>query len=561
MVLMVIIVEILGVVSPILYKNLFNILATAGPRALLLQSAITILYGLIVIFLVQWACRRASHFGMTYFESIVIADLSNYCFAFMHRHSFSFFSNNFVGSLTKKVKWFTGAYEGLVDRIIWDILPLLVSSTAIIIVLGFVNFWLSIGLIIWIIIFLGVNFIFARYKMKFDVIRNEAETENSGLLADTITNNTNVKLFNGYEGEVSTFEISSEKVRKTRLFTWNLENYFDAAQSLLAVILELGIIYFAIKLWGKGMITIGDFALIQAYLINLFDRIWGFGNVVRRIFQSLADAEEMTAILDTEPEIQDIPGAKELKVTNGEISYQAVDFNYNQTRKIITNLNLDIHSGEKIAFVGPSGADKTTVVRLLLRMHDLTSGKISIDGQDISKVTQESLWRNVSLVPQDPILFHRTLMENIRYGKSGASDEEVIEAAKKAHCHEFISQLESGYQTFVGERGIKLSGGERQRVAIARAILRNAPILVLDEATSSLDSQSEFYIQEALAELMKGKTVLVIAHRLSTIKNVNRIIVIDKGNIAEEGSHEKLSVKRGGLYKKLWQFQAGGFVK
>ncbi|MCX6714174.1 MAG: ABC transporter ATP-binding protein [Candidatus Vogelbacteria bacterium] len=561
MIVTVIAVEILEVISPILYKKLFNILATPGPREQLLAGALSIVAGLTVIYLIQWLLRRISHFAMTYFESKVIADLSNYCFAYLHKQSFSFFSNNFVGSLTKKVKWFTGAYEGLVDRLVWDVLPLAVGATSIIVVLSFVNIWLSIGLIVWIIIFLIVNFIFARYKMKFDVIRNEAVTENSGLLADTITNNTNVKLFNGYGREVKTFQVSSEKVRKTRLFTWNLENYFDAAQGFLAVVLELAIIYFAVKLWGQGLITIGDFALIQAYLVSLFTRIWGFGNVVRRIFQSLADAEEMTAILDMAPEIQDVLNAKNLKVKKGEINYQDVIFKYHKTRTVVDRINLKIKPGEKVAFVGPSGAGKTTVVKLLLRMHDLTAGHILIDDQDISKVTQESLWQNVSLVPQDPLLFHRTLKENIRYGRPNASDKDVMAAAKKAHCHEFITQLEHGYDTFVGERGIKLSGGERQRVAIARAILRNAPILVLDEATSSLDSGSEHLIQEALDELMKGKTVLVIAHRLSTIRNVDRIIVISKGKVVEEGTHDDLANKTGGTYAKLWQLQAGGFVK
>ena len=249
-----------------------------------------------------------------------------------------------------------------------------------------------------------------------------------------------------------------------------------------------------------------------------------------------------------------------LNVKNSEIEFVNAKFNYNETRNILSDLSFKIKSKEKVALVGPSGAGKSTIVKLLLRMHDITSGSVLIDGQKISDVTQDSLWKNISLVPQEPILFHRSLMENIRYGKPEATDEEVINAAKLANCHNFIVGLSEGYNTFVGERGIKLSGGERQRVAIARAILRNAPILVLDEATSSLDSESEMYIQDALDKLMKDKTVIVIAHRLSTIMRMDRIIVIDEGKIIEDGKHRELIEKEGGLYKRLWEVQAGGFV-
>jgi ABC-type multidrug transport system fused ATPase/permease subunit len=268
----------------------------------------------------------------------------------------------------------------------------------------------------------------------------------------------------------------------------------------------------------------------------------------------------MTKILTMPHEITDIPKAKKLKIKEASVVFDNVKFNYNETRTILSDFNLNVKSHEKLALVGPSGAGKSTIVKLLLRQHDVTDGHILIDGQDIAKVTQESLWDAVSLVPQEPLLFHRTLMENIRYGKPDASDDEVVEAAKLAYCHEFISSFPEGYGTFVGERGVKLSGGERQRVAIARAILRNAPILVLDEATSSLDSESEGLIQAALTNLMKGKTVIVIAHRLSTIMKMDRIIVVSGGKISEEGSHDELLKHEHGLYKKLWDLQAGGFV-
>ncbi len=259
--------------------------------------------------------------------------------------------------------------------------------------------------------------------------------------------------------------------------------------------------------------------------------------------------------------IKDVPGAQKLTVTKGEIVFNNLEFSFNETRTVLNKINLTINPGEKIALIGPSGAGKTTFVKLILRLYDVTSGNILIDNQDIHAVTQESLRQNISLVPQDPILFHRTLKENIRYGRRDATDEGVLRAANLAHCDEFIKDLPLGYDTYVGERGIKLSGGERQRVAIARAILKNAPILILDEATSSLDSESEYLIQDALNTLMNNKTVIVIAHRLSTIRKMDRIIVLNEGSILEEGAHETLLEKPGSLYAKLWNLQARGIFE
>ncbi|MDP3880958.1 MAG: ATP-binding cassette domain-containing protein, partial [bacterium] len=265
-------------------------------------------------------------------------------------------------------------------------------------------------------------------------------------------------------------------------------------------------------------------------------------------------------ILLMEHAVKDKRGAKELEVRKGEIIFKDTVFKYKEGIEVLSGFDLKIKAGERLAFVGPSGGGKSTIVKLLFRFHDLDKGEIKIDGQDISEVSQDSLRDNVSLVPQDPILFHRSLMENIRYARENASDGEVIEAAKQAHAHDFISSFPKGYDTLVGERGVKLSGGERQRVAIARAILKDAPILVLDEATSSLDSESEMFIQDALKKLMKGRTTIVVAHRLSTIMQMDRIVVIQNGDIIEEGKHEELVKAQQGTYQRLWEIQAGGFA-
>jgi ATP-binding cassette subfamily B protein len=309
-----------------------------------------------------------------------------------------------------------------------------------------------------------------------------------------------------------------------------------------------------------GYVTIGTFVLAQTYIVGLASQLWGLNRIIRQVYQSFADSKEMVEILLQKYEIADVPHAKNLVVNDGKITFDKVSFSFGKEGEVISNLNVTIKPGEKIAIVGPSGAGKTTFVRLIMRLYNINAGSISIDDQDISHVTQDSLRENISFVPQDPVLFHRTLMENIRYGRRDATDEEVITAARLAHCAEFIESLPLKYDTFVGERGIKLSGGERQRVAIARAILKKAPILIFDEATSSLDSYSESLIQDALENLMTNSTTIVIAHRLSTVKKMDRIISMENGKIVEEGTHDELSNKESGLYKKLWDLQVGGFL-
>jgi ATP-binding cassette subfamily B protein len=344
-----------------------------------------------------------------------------------------------------------------------------------------------------------------------------------------------------------------------RKWTWDLSSINEAIQAGMFVILEFGLLYLAVKFWKAGHLTVGDFALLEGYMVQMFGLLWDLGRHIKNIYSRLGDAQEMTEILLTPHEVVDRPNAGKLKVTGGRIEFQDVTFGYHNKQKIFQDFNLSIHPGERVALIGPSGGGKTTVIKLLFRFFDLQGGGIAIDGQKIASVSQESLRANLALVPQDPILFHRSLYDNIAYGDPNASEGEIIKAAKLAHCHEFIMKFPDQYQTFVGERGVKLSGGERQRVAIARAILKNAPILVLDEATSSLDSESELLIQDALRNLMKDRTTIVIAHRLSTIMQMDRIVVIEKGKITEEGKHGELLKAEQGTYQKLWKIQAGGF--
>jgi len=413
---------------------------------------------------------------------------------------------------------------------------------------------------IFCLVFLLTSLIYIRYKIKYDVIAALADTRTTGVLADAIGNHSSIQIFTGYLHEKNRTNETIQKQRKATVFNWYLWEGLNGIQGFYSVIIGFIIFWVAINDWGLGLVTLPFMVLLQSYLVRLMDNLWSFGGIVRTFYDSFADAQEIALILNTPYEIID-KIEKVAQNIKGEVVFSNVTYFYkNNNNKVLDNFSLTIPSGQKVAIVGSSGAGKTTLVRLLMRIFDIPSGKIMIDGFDISKISQKNLREQISFVPQDPVLFHRTLMENIRYGRRDATDEEVFKAATLAHCDEFIDSLPLRYETYVGERGIKLSGGERQRVAIARAIIKNAPILVLDEATSSLDSHSEHLIQDALTKLIQGKTTIVIAHRLSTIRQMDRIIVLEKGKIVEEGIHEELANKKDGFYKKLWDLQAGGFL-
>ena len=551
---------VLDAIVPILSKNFFNVLYDGGVKEVVVKSLLGVLIIIAIVKFTRWVVWRLASFTINFFESRAIVDLSRFCFDYLQKHSFSYFANNFSGSTVKKHKSFINTFEYLTDQLFFEIIPGVVTVLVMIFVLGRLNLYLGWGMFGLMLVFLLINWWFTKYKLKYDIERSEVETATSGLLSDTVSNNVNIKLFNGYMYESEAYGDLSEKLHKIRKFTWDLGAIFYGIQSFLMLALEVFILYFSVRLWQKDMLTIGDFVLIQSYLFSAVMLVWDFGRIMMKIYERLAEAEEMTKILKLPHQIVDFAKAKDLKVRNGEIRFEDISFKYEDGNEVVKNFNLTVKPGETVALVGLSGSGKSTLTKLLLRLYDVTGGRILVDGHNIAEVTQESLRNNISLVPQDPILFHRSLMENIRYGRFGATDEEVINAAKLAYCDQFISNLKDGYNATVGDRGIKLSGGERQRVAIARAILKNSPILVLDEATSSLDSESEKYIQKSLNNLMKNKTVLIIAHRLSTIKKADRIVVISRKKIVEDGTHEQLIDNKKGIYRKLWKIQVGGFI-
>jgi ATP-binding cassette subfamily B protein len=547
-------------IAPLFFKEFFDVLTGEGDLSLRTESLKDILFfKILLIYVIEWIGHRFSSQTLVNFESKTIADLQNSCFANLHKHSVNFFNNNFVGALVKKANRFSRAFEGITDIIVFEFFPILIRIVFIVVVLSLRNIYLGLAVLAWVIIYCTVNYLFSLYKLKYDTQKAKTDSKVTGILADTVTNHLNIKLFASYDREEENFKKNTSALKKIRWFCWTLSISFEAIQALLMIALEVGVLYGAVNLWKKGIITIGDFALIQGYLLIIFYQLWSFGRVIRRYYENLADAKEMTEIFEAPVEIKNSLSAKDLIIKKGGIEFKDVDFSYHKTRKVISNLNLKIKPNEKVAFVGASGSGKSTLVNLLLRNYEIDKGSILIDGQKISSVTLDSLRRNVSLVPQDSVLFHRTLKENIAYGKPEATEEEIAKASNLAHCDNFISNLSEGYETYVGERGIKLSGGERQRVSIARSILKNAPILILDEATSSLDSESEQLIQSALDNLMKDKTVVVIAHRLSTIMKMDRIILLDEGKVIEEGTHQELLEKKG-RYSQLWNKQVGGFI-
>ncbi|PIZ87021.1 hypothetical protein COX93_02460 [Candidatus Nomurabacteria bacterium CG_4_10_14_0_2_um_filter_30_12] len=547
----------LSVYIPLQYLKLWDVLITNNFSVVSVAKSIVIF--ILILNLLSWVIRRISGFCLAYFESHVKAGLREQAFSYMIGHSHSFFANNFSGSLTQKIAKYANAFEKLTDKMSQDGLPLFIRSVGTVIAIYTLLPKYAYILGIFCVVFLVTAFIYTRFKLKYDVIASIADSKTTGVLADAIGNHSSIQFFTGYKYEKKYAGGVIEEQQKATILNWYLWEGLTVIQSFYLIITEFIIFWVAIGDWQISLITLPLMILLQTYFVRLGENLWSFASIIRNYYDSFANAQEMALIFDTSYEILD--EVKEVaKDIKGEVVFDKVTYIYkNNNTKVLDSFSLTIPAGQKIAIVGSSGAGKTTFVRLLMRLFDLTDGQITIDNIDISEISQENLREQIAFVPQDPVLFHRTLMENIHYGRRDATDEEVLVAAHLAHCDDFIEQLPLKYETYVGERGIKLSGGERQRVAIARAILKNAPILILDEATSSLDSHSESLIQDALVKLIRGKTTIVIAHRLSTIRQMDRIIVLEKGKIIEDGTHEELLNKKSGLYKKLWDLQAGGF--
>ncbi|MCA9333144.1 ABC transporter ATP-binding protein [Candidatus Saccharibacteria bacterium] len=486
--------------------------------------------------------------------------IMEFLFNHIQRQDSAFHANRFGGSLVSQVNKFVGSYERIMDEFTWSITTGVVAYVASILILAFTNTLYAFVLLLISILYMSM--IFWRMKKQFPYDRQLAssESDRTAKLADMITNVATVRAFAGEEYENILFEKQTatthskyKELLKQHIVNDTMSHSGTALISILAFVVGI----FAITNYQAPA---GALFLAITYTMALSRRLWEFSRVLRNLNRGFGDASDMTEIIQIEPAIKDAVGAKTLHSVRGSIEFKNVDFYYpDQGGKLFSRLNLRIKPGEKVGLVGHSGSGKTTLSNLLLRFMDIQSGTITIDEQDISQSTQASVRQSIAYVPQESLMFHRTIADNIGYGNPSASQREIEAVAKMAHAHEFIKDLSDGYKTLVGERGVKLSGGQRQRVAIARAMLKNAPILLLDEATSALDSESETLIQDALWILMDGRTAIVIAHRLSTIQKMDRIIVMDKGKIVEQGTHKEL-IRKNGAYAKLWTHQSGGFI-
>ncbi len=551
-------IQVAVIVSPLFLKDFIDIISVASPTDAT-PGIVTALWLFALFTFLAWGLRRLQFLLIAKLESRVMSDLSTSSFNYIINHSYHFFVSNFVGSLVRRVTRYAKSYEVIADAILFQLFPGVLLAGGIIFILYLRHPLLGLGLAVWLVLFLSLQIFLINRIHSYRVKAAEDDSAVTGVLSDALSNQSTAALFSGIRHERRRFAESVGQLQKSRYRAWRSDDNVWAIQGFLIATVNIGLLFGALVLWRRGLLSVGDFVLIQTYLLTLFERLVQAGREIKHVFSAIAEATEMSEILRIPHEIRDNPDAVPLVIQKGEIVFDNVDFKYFDGHPVLSKFSLIVKGGEKVAFVGPSGAGKTTVTKLLLRLYEITGGEIRIDGQNINTVTLESLRKHIGFVPQDPVLFHRNLLENIRYGRQDATEEEVMEAAKRAHCHEFILRMPHGYQTLVGERGIKLSGGERQRIAIARAILKNAPILVLDEATSALDSESESLIQDAFETLMEGKTVIAIAHRLSTVIKMDRIVVIEEGKVTAEGSHEDLLAQEG-RYQTLWNIQAGGFT-
>lgn len=475
----------------------------------------------------------------------------------------SFFNNSFAGSLTKRALDYARNFEDFTDKIGKNLINLVVIFIFSFIILWQFSPWISLALVFCFIVTFRGSLYFLKKRMPVVLERNRAGNKAAGTLADIIANIFTVKMFGKEKYEHEKYAKDINHFTKLQLESWRIWNEkHDMFISPMYVLTNAIGLILAVYFGQRYGIESAAIFVSFNYFGRISKSLWELGPLYQQLERQISDAAEHVQAIMHPPLIQDIENAKKLIASTGKIQFKEVVFNYSDSNSsnLFDNFNLTINSGEKIGLIGHSGGGKSTITKLLLRLMDVNSGSILIDDQNIANITQSSLRNQISYVPQEPLLFHRTISENIKYGRSDALDGDIITASKHAHAHEFIEDLPNGYNTPVGERGVKLSGGQKQRIAIARAMLKDAPILVLDEATSALDSESETLIQDALWKLMEGRTTLVIAHRLSTIQKMDKIIVLDKGKIIEEGSHKELLAKNG-VYTKLWKHQSGGFIE
>jgi ATP-binding cassette subfamily B protein len=548
---------------PVFSGHLVDALTRGAAESAARHDALSAFGAIVALGLLSMILRLIGLRAIVPFTLRIMSDVARDAFTRLQRFSTDWHANSFAGSTVRKITRGMWALDLINDTILTALLPSLVVLLGSMILLGL--HWVSLGLVVTLgaLIYVSTTVVFStRYIAPAARVSNASDTKVGGMLADALTCNAVVKSFGAEAREdarlarlVSRWR---RRVKRTRL----RYTYTSTAQLAALLCLRASVIGGSLLLWVAGRASPGDvtYVLSSYYIIHAYLR--DVGTHIKHLQRSVNDMEELVAIHDEVIGVADDVDARPIDVYGGRIVFEEVTFGYGGDRApLYDGLSVDIAAGEHVGLVGRSGSGKTTFVKLVQRLYDVSGGRVLIDGQDIAKATQQSLRNQIAMVQQDPILFHRSLVENIAYGRPGASMAAIVEAARLANAHEFIVRLPNGYGTLVGERGIKLSGGERQRVALARAFLADAPVLILDEATSSIDSESEALIQQAMKRLMKGRTSIVIAHRLSTVRSLDRILVFDRGQIVEHGTHTALTARTGGIYRGLLERQMAEFAQ
>jgi ATP-binding cassette, subfamily B, bacterial len=480
-------------------------------------------------------------------------------FRYLHRHSHRFLTENFAGALAHRISETSHGINQVLFATLTEFWPMSIVIVVANVLLLFSSPWLGLFTGVWSLCFVAISWYLARRTQPLSSAASKARSRTAGAVIDSVTNHATVRLFARLDHERERLADAQSRELHTVLRANLAMEQVRLFQFSAAALLKGGTVVLAVWLWQRGAISVGDFVMAVSLSLLIIAEVRNLSRRFLDLFEALGNVSEGVATIFKPHELADNIEASEREIARGSIDFEGVEFGYAEGAQVFSGLTLSIPAGQRVGLVGLSGSGKSTFVSLLLRLYDPQHGRIRIDGHDLRSMTQDSLRRQVGLIPQDPTLFHRTLRENIRYGQMAADDAEVERAARRAHAHDFIAALPEGYDALVGERGIKLSGGQRQRIAIARVILKDAPLLILDEATASLDTLTEQAIQAALDDAMRGKTVLVIAHRLSTIAHLDRILVFSRGEVVEDGDHRAL-IAKGGAYAALWSAQssAGG---
>ncbi|WP_375598548.1 ABC transporter ATP-binding protein [Devosia sp. Naph2] len=554
--LLVLLATLAEALSPLFAGQLVDAIAGGGNDAL--TAALTAFITMSVLYLASVVLRQFVFFNIIALTLKMMGEIAASAFHRVQRFSTDWHANAFAGSTVRKITRGMWALDLLNDTLLVALLPSTIMLVGATLILG--SYWPVMGLLVGVgsVIYIGVTMALSTgYVAPAATLANAWDTRMGGALADAVSCNNVVKAFGAETREEQRLhQVIGKWDHRTRR-TWKRGTLAGGVQGVMMASMQTAILGLVLWLWTQGQATPGDIAFVLTMFFLLSGHLRDVGMHIRNLQRSVNDMEELVALYAHPLGIDDKSGATPINIGEGGIKFDRVTFQYGaHPTPLYRDFSVEIKPGERVGLVGHSGSGKTTFVKLIQRLYDVSDGAITIDGQNIAEHQQSSLRGQLAIVQQEPILFHRTLAENISYGRPGASRGEIIEAAKQANAHDFIMGLPKAYETLVGERGVKLSGGERQRVAIARAFLADAPILILDEATSSLDSESEVMIQQAMERLMEGRTTLVIAHRLSTVRALDRLLVFDKGKIVEEGNHEQLIRLNGGIYRRLFERQA-----